>query len=537
MKALLPALIAGALLSNAAFAAEKNIALMVKASADTIAPASLPGYTKHKQIGDYVKIVIDAEFKDMVLHTLERNGHEVSGDVSFRRPASAKGVSAPYISAQSTTLNDPRLSDQGELTSSLNTIKDAMDERREIRRKPRVLVLDTGSVPHEDLVIAGGYSVTTEFEQEPGPDYTDSTTSGAGPSCSSGHGNQMMGVIGAEQNNGVGIAGIVDADLYMIRAVSTNCDTGEDTGSLIDLYEGLVIASGGSRAYEAPTPDVVLMSLAAESPCPTYLSDAVSELNEKGVTVVVSSGNQAGNTASYAPANCPGVVVVGAHESDGSPSSYTNVGNQVDIAVEGSRLTTDTDGYVRVEGTSLSAAAAAGVVALLKSNFPDATPEQVEWVLRGSASAYPQGVCEYGCGAGKLDAAAALALSEQIIDPGFEFVHAADESCRDTREIEALSSYVDVCNALIATVSLPYAGDVGYDIKLMKREKGTSIWQGERVTELSRHAPDAHDIEFPLLDVDFTEFDYAAVACDEEGACPFVAEINPVDINYPSNCN
>ena len=65
------------------------------------------------------------------------------------------------------------------------------------------------------------------------------------------------------------------------------------------------------------------------------------------------------------------------------------------------------DSYAYYQGTSMATPHVAGVVALMLSAKPSATPDQIKAALQSSARAFP-GTCSQ-CGSGILDAAAAVA--------------------------------------------------------------------------------------------------------------------------------
>ena len=291
-----------------------------------------------------------------------------------------------YVHSESfSEYDDPYLISQPELASPYNRVIEGIESQRDKRKKVKVVILDTGARAHEDIVYQGGYSMTTLFEQNESDDYTDLTImeDPANPDvgtleCYSGHGNQMAGVVGATQNNGKGIAGIADVDLYMGRVMSTDCTTMQDVGSLSDLYLGLTWATGSYSNNEIPKPDFVNVSLAAESVCPGFIQEAIDVLVEQGTTVVVSAGNYGDSVAKYAPANCQNVIVVGSHGHDGIPSTFSNSGDQVDITAIGHRLTTTGEnGYYVYEGTSSAAAA----VTVPEERSTVGEPESAGWLI------------------------------------------------------------------------------------------------------------------------------------------------------------
>ena len=88
------------------------------------------------------------------------------------------------------------------------------------------------------------------------------------------------------------------------------------------------------------------------------------------------------------PTELPGVATVSALTQTTDKASYSNFGEGViDVAAPGSRIlsTWPGGGYALLSGTSMASPHVAGVLALLKSTHPDATPAQLIAMLRGEA--------------------------------------------------------------------------------------------------------------------------------------------------------
>jgi len=111
------------------------------------------------------------------------------------------------------------------------------------------------------------------------------------------------------------------------------------------------------------------------------------------------------------------VIAVAATTSAGSRASFSNYGAGIDISAPGQGILstlnsgTTTPGsasYASYNGTSMAAPHVAGVVALMQSVATTAlTPAQVESIIKSTAKALP-GSCSGGCGAGIVDANAAV---------------------------------------------------------------------------------------------------------------------------------
>jgi subtilisin family serine protease len=158
-------------------------------------------------------------------------------------------------------------------------------------------------------------------------------------------------------------------------------------------------------------------ALSPESPKPH--ADVVRYALEHGCILVAASGNN-GQYTRYWPAAHPDVIAVGAVGDDRQPTAFSTRGEHVALCAPGKKiLSAGLTGYQNVTGTSFAAPFVAAASALL--------------VARGARRAMPvDGACALklliescqpfggrppsGCGAGILDAAAALVALDAMID-------------------------------------------------------------------------------------------------------------------------
>lgn len=303
-----------------------------------------------------------------------------------------------------------------------------------------VAVVDTGILPHPDLDgrVLAGYDFISDADRardgdarDPNPrdegDWIDAgECDGLPAQNSSFHGLFVSGIIGAATNNGVGIAGMDwRANLLPVRAL------GECGGTDDDILAGMLWSSGVPVADVPPNPNpakVINLSLGGYGSCPQSMQEAIDDALGQGAIVVVSAGNESSDVASYAPANCSGVITVGAHNRNGERAYYSNYGRRVDLSApagdggtgEDSVVSTANDGtktpgnstYSDGVGTSFSAPYVSGTASLMLARNPLLTPGRVLGILQGTAREFPLGsTCRAGnvCGAGMLDAGLALA--------------------------------------------------------------------------------------------------------------------------------
>ncbi|MCC4598764.1 S8 family peptidase [Xanthomonas melonis] len=339
---------------------------------------------------------------------------------------SVQAVEVDQMLHATLTPNDARLSEQwafGTTNAGLN-IRSAWD--KSTGANVVVAVIDTGITSHPDLNanILPGYDFISDAatardgngrDSNPADEGDWNSTSGCPVSNSSWHGTHVAGTVAAVTNNGVGVAGTAfNAKVVPVRVL------GRCGGSLSDISDAIIWSSGGSVSGVPANPnpaEVINMSLGGTGACSVTMQNAINGAVSRGTTVVVAAGNSSANVSTALPANCNNVVAVAATTSAGAKASYSNFGAGIDVSAPGSAVLstlnsgTTTPGsasYASYNGTSMAAPHVAGVVALVQSVAPTAlTPAAVETLLKNTARALP-GACSGGCGAGIVNADAAV---------------------------------------------------------------------------------------------------------------------------------
>lgn len=254
------------------------------------------------------------------------------------------------------------------------------------------------------------------------------------------HGKHVVGTIAAIANNGKGIAGVAPKAKVLVYKVLPSRYSSDVVDALRHAVGMKVPGIGNAKM----TAQVVNLSLGLidKGACPKMYQDAINDLAEKNVAVVVAAGNnrtsnktgQTGwNVRDYAPGNCEKAITVAATDPNNELASYSYYGEHVVIAAPGGDLSqasdASTDITVRkgipptfsnhsknnpsgvhslsnadfgnprslettfqMTGTSMAAPHVTGVIALMLSVNKDLTYDQIRSILISTASDFPSNV-------------------------------------------------------------------------------------------------------------------------------------------------
>ncbi|HEY5712774.1 MAG TPA: S8 family serine peptidase [Allosphingosinicella sp.] len=235
-----------------------------------------------------------------------------------------------------------------------------------------------------------------------------------------GHGMGCAGIIAADGNEmprGLGGACEIIPLRALAAAMLPNKTSAVGLGAISDLDMAMKLAVDlGAKLINMSfgTDDA---ALSPRSPRPH--ADVVDYALARGCILIAASGNN-GRETRYWPAAYPGVIAVGAVGDDGRPTPFSTRGDHVALCAPGEKvLTTALSGYQYATGTSFAAPFVAGAAALLVArSHRRARPIDaltVRDILMRTAQPFAAGDSR-GCGAGILDAAAALAALDKEID-------------------------------------------------------------------------------------------------------------------------
>jgi hypothetical protein len=217
-----------------------------------------------------------------------------------------------------------------------------------------------------------------------------------------------LGTSGPAHSHGTGMAGAIAAHAKLLgvapkvkllaaRAFSDEKESAQ--GTTFNILKSLDWAAGkGAR--------IVNMSFAG--PADPMLHDMLAKAHERGIVLIAAVGNAGPRSPPLYPAADPFVIGVTATDADDKLLPQANRGPQVTVAAPGVQILEPAPDatYQVTTGTSVAAAHASGVAALLLARDPKLTPDQVRSLLIKSARAIPGKRRDVG--AGVIDALRAV---------------------------------------------------------------------------------------------------------------------------------
>lgn len=276
-----------------------------------------------------------------------------------------------------------------------------------------VAVLDTGIVlGHEAftgrLMQGADTASAQDHDATPGRDTDPTEPDLTGRNCSNG--------TAARQSwHGTHVAGSVAAVAPQAGIIPVRVGGGCGIAGL-DMVDGIKWAIGqevSGLPVNANRADVINLSLGSKGSCSPYEQAAIDAAIAAGATVITAAGNDS-SSGTYTPASCRGVVNVAAIDSTGKRALFSNYGATVNVSAPGVNIVSavgpTTTSWGPMQGTSMAAPHVAGVAALIKSYKNTLTPVQIRNSL--ITSALPTGGVCSGCGAGRVNAPAALVAAD-----------------------------------------------------------------------------------------------------------------------------
>jgi hypothetical protein len=211
------------------------------------------------------------------------------------------------------------------------------------------------------------------------------------------HGTHVAGTVGAVLGNGIGVAGAGgNPELILVNAAHPSVDNGIAWG-----YEGILYAiTRGADIINCSWRTVQVVSgQIIDAPYSHFEALVLRLARESGALVVAATGNDFSDGLWTTPAGYADAFAVGATErGEAVPWLASNVAPWVDMVAPGQfiistlpRSTTGSLGpYGLLSGTSMAAALTSGIAALVASQHPEWTPDQLRSRLRWTATSHAE---------------------------------------------------------------------------------------------------------------------------------------------------
>lgn len=180
------------------------------------------------------------------------------------------------------------------------------------------------------------------------------------------HGTHVGGIVAAQTNNKIGMAGVGKSVVVMPVKVGRDDPSSESVSRSADgiLYAASMRAS--------------IINCSFGSASPTFADVAVvQKATELGSLVVGAAGNDALNQAFY-PAAYPEAISVAATGYSDRVAFFSNYHSTVDVSAPGVGIfsTIPRNTYTSYDGTSMASPVVAAIAAMVRRCFPTYTPAQ-----------------------------------------------------------------------------------------------------------------------------------------------------------------
>jgi len=245
-----------------------------------------------------------------------------------------------------------------------------------------VAVIDTGvDLTHPDLI---DNLDRNGSNQVIGFDYANNDNN---PTDDDGHGTHIAGIIAAKGNNNLGVTGVCPTCKIMPIKFLDNTGNGSTANAVSAM--NFAIANGAK---------VINLSWGSNS-YSSSLQNVINTAYNSGIVVVASAGND--NVTDFQfPSDMGHVISVAATDRQDHKAFYSNYNDRITVSAPGSDILSTfpagvnlggscgdntlapiNDGYGYCTGTSMASPVAAGVAALVASQNPSYTPDQIAATL------------------------------------------------------------------------------------------------------------------------------------------------------------
>ncbi|MCI4011430.1 S8 family serine peptidase [Brevibacterium sp. ZH18] len=242
----------------------------------------------------------------------------------------------------------------------------------------KVAVIDSGvNADHDDLK-----GVVTKAKDFSGLDKDGKTPIGGETTIH--HGTAVAGVI-AGQGDGAGPTGVAPDAKILSASMWLGPDRPKESGSTREQANKAIRWAVDSGAK------VINMSLGWDDPAwPESWDDSFAYAYKKDVVIVACVGNASqGATQAWSPSTVPGVIGVGGLNKKGRVlKNSTAPGTAVDLMGPATDIPIPyySGGYAEGQGCSFASPVVSGVAALIRSENPDLSADEVSAKLLSSAA-------------------------------------------------------------------------------------------------------------------------------------------------------
>jgi gliding motility-associated-like protein len=231
------------------------------------------------------------------------------------------------------------------------------------------------------------------------------------------HGTHCAGISAATTDNNLGIASIgFNTTLLPVKIGASS------NSSLTGAYIGVdyAIACGYT--------DIISMSWGGGAYSATY-QNLFDQAHAQGIVNIAAAGNSSTSTPMY-PASYNHVISVGATDPTDTKAGFSNYGTAIDVMAPGTNILStvagSTSGYGYKSGTSMACPLVSGIAALMLSQDPSLSPDDLESCLKSTCDNIDNQNSNFigQIGAGRVNAFEALQCLKAInADFEADFTH------------------------------------------------------------------------------------------------------------------
>jgi len=518
---------------------------------------------KHRSTGksNYTIVTVEAADAQSALVSLKRSGQfdEVSivpqmtvpspkGAVSYRAHASSVDGGTPmdlYYSDQQGYMAALKAGNNhtGDTYSGHN-FEAVWANEPENTTTVRVGVADGGFAKHKDVAFA---SESADFIDNDGDAFAeDESIFLPGENSCSPHGNGVASGIAALHDGVVGIVGAA-TNVEVVAARVLDCGIGGlQFVDAVQWFAGKSYAHLGIPDISEPV-DVINLSVGGESICGNYTAESIKYATDRGIPVVIAAGNASINVDDWFPANCEGVITVGATNWTHDKADFSNYGGKLTLSAQGVDVlgygaeNAGSEGYAMWwEGTSNAAPIVAGAIANVKSRGADLSNDELDYFLRATANDFASdSECTTNdnmCGAGSLNAYNLTEASVRYANNELGYIKhsVADNSTCDAQLlIDQLGESARICEMYTVSFNEFATAKNGLSYNMYRVTKGTEMTESNAELFLENEAQPHFNMVLTQEELD--SYDYGYTMCDN-GTCSTTILPMTVDSTKNAEC-